>query len=185
MKLLSPPWKTAWYDDHISDRFFQEMSRTESGATKGLEDSAHWMNQLVVELGQLAQHMTQLESDQATASHVRLAFERSLKLATMAAHLAAALDRADPAHQHTPVAPVATMKQFMPREIPRPIARSELAAAAEHAHEASAVPEGSQSTVVPLRQTVNGLSRRGLSVAEIEVITGQSRTQIESVLNER
>ncbi len=42
-----------------------------------------------------------------------------------------------------------------------------------------------QPAVAPLRQTVNGLSRRGLSVAEIEVITGQSRTQIESVLNER
>ncbi|MCZ6558829.1 MAG: hypothetical protein O7A69_13810 [SAR324 cluster bacterium] len=185
MKLLSPPWKTAWYDDQISDRFFQEMSRTESGATKGMDNSAQWMNQLVIELGQLDQHMTQLESDQANASQVRLAFERSLKLATMAAHLAAALDRADPANHHTPVAPTAIMNHLLPREMPRPIARSGLAAAAEHAQEAPAASEETQFSVVPLRQTVTGLSRRGLSVAEIEVITGQSRTQIESVLNER
>ena len=103
MKLLTPPWKTAWYDDQISDRFFHEMSRLENGPMQELQSSAQWMNQVVIEVGQLAQNMTQLEKDAPHNSQVRLAFERALKLSTLTAHLAAALDRADPERRHTPV----------------------------------------------------------------------------------
>ena len=42
--------------------------------------------------------------------------------------------------------------------------------------------EGTTVTVAPMRQTVESLSRRGLSVAEIEVITGHSSGMIESIL---
>lgn len=183
MKLLTPPWKTAWYDDLISDRFFQEMSRMENSMVKELENSTQWMNQLVIELGQLAQNMTQLEADGAHSSQIRLAFEKTLKISTLTAHLAAALDRADPDRRHTPMVAQATQAATALREIPMSLPRTKSAggeAAVQVAAEADLQP-----AVAPLRQTVNGLSRRGLSVAEIEVITGQSRSQIESVLNER
>ena len=86
MKLLSPPWKTAWYDDQISDRFFHEMSRTEKGEMREIESSARWMNQITIVVGQLAQNMDQLEKDAPHPSQIRLAFEKALKVSTMAAH---------------------------------------------------------------------------------------------------
>ena len=187
MKLLTPPWKTAWYDDQISDRFFHEMSRMETGEMRDLHSSACWMNQMIVEIGQLAQNMNQLEKDAPHPSQIRLAFEKALKLSTMAAHLAAALDRADPERRHTPVtARSARNVAAMPREI-RPVqgVPDVLPAPAPAPAGPHNPMEETQPSVAPLRQTVTGLSRRGLSIAEIEVITGQSRTQIESVLNER
>ena len=56
MKLLTTPWKTAWYDDQISEKFFQEMSRLEKGAARDLNQSSHWLGKLVIEVGQLAQN---------------------------------------------------------------------------------------------------------------------------------
>ena len=183
MKLITPPWKTAWYDDQISDRFFHEMSRGEKGEVRDMESSARWMNQITIMVGQLAQNMDQLEKDAPHPSQIRLAFEKALKVSTMAAHLAAALDRADPERRHTPVAA-------------RPA--QNVVAAPHEPHDVQEAPERAapgaglekpmnetQPSFAPLRQTVNGLSRRGLSVAEIEMVTGQTRTQIESVLNER
>ena len=179
MKLLNPPWKTAWYDDNISERFFSEMSRMEQGTVSELETSSQWMNHFVIELGQLAQTMNQLDRDAPHASQIRLAFEKSVRISCLAAHLAAALDRANPDLQHTPVGPRGTrpeppvggnVRQF-PGDPPK-------AASGEGTN-------GDISHAMPLRQTVTGLSRRGLSVAEIEVITGQSRSQINSVLNGR
>ncbi len=182
MKLLTPPWKTAWYDDQISDRFFHEMSRLENGSMQELQSSAQWMNQVVIEVGQLAQNMTQLEKDAPHASQVRLAFERTLKLSTLTAHLAAALDRADPERRHTPV-PAQAVHAAVSAPQPVRAMRTESDPAPLPLLQAS--PDETQPSTAPLRQTVTGLSRRGLSVAEIEVITGQSRTQIETVLNER
>lgn len=180
MKLLTPPWKTAWYDDGISERFFQEMSRLEKSTVKEMETSAQWLNQLMVELGQLAQHLGQLEQGQSKGTQITLAHERALKLTAVAAHLTAALDRADPERPHTPVgAQPGRLQQVMRREISNAHAGMEGPSPAP-------VSEGDSLTpLIPLRQTVTGLSRRGLSVAEIEVITGQSRTQIEAVLNKR
>lgn len=183
MKLLTPPWKTAWYDDQISDRFFHEMGRTENGEVRDMDSSARWMNQIVIVVGQLAQNMDQLEKDAPHPAQIRLAFEKALKVSTLAAHLTAALDRADPDRRHTPMAARSVQSvAAAPREIAGAHAAPERAAPV-------AVPEKpmdeTQPPVAPLRQTVNGLSRRGLSVAEIEVITGQSRIQIESVLRER
>lgn len=191
MRLLTPPWKTAWYDDQISDRFFQEMSRTENAEVHDLESSAQWMNQVVIQTGQLAQNMNQLEKDVPHPSQVRLAFEKALKLSTLVAHLAAALDRADPERRHTPM-PAKPTKNLVPRpaqtlvEVPPKVALARAVgdSVTPPLHAENPMEE-TQPSVAPLRQTVNGLSRRGLSVAEIEVITGQSRTQIETVLNER
>ena len=178
MKLITPPWKTAWYDDQISDRFFHEMSRSENGEVHDIESSSRWMNQIMIVVGQLAQNMDQLEKDAPHHSQIRLAFEKALKVSTMAAHLTAALDRADPNRRHTPMTARSTQAvAALPRELP---ALQEAPAIAPEQP-----MDKTQPSVAPLRQTVNGLSRRGLSVAEIEVITGQTRNQIESVLNER
>lgn len=182
MKLLTPPWKTAWYDDQISDRFFHEMSRLEKGSMQELQSSAQWMNQIMIEVGQLAQNMTQLENNAPHASQVRLAFERTLRLSTLTAHLAAALDRADPERRHTPVPAQAVHAAFA---APRPVHAVRPEAGPGPQPRLQASPDETQPFTAPLRQTVTGLSRHGLSVAEIEVITGQSRTQIETVLNER
>lgn len=210
MKLITPPWKTAWYDDQISDRFFHEMSRTETAEVRELESSARWMSQMIIEVGQLAQNMSQLEKDAPHPSQVRLAFEKALKLSTLAAHLAAALDRANPDRRHTPMAARQAQSSALiprPKLEPAPARATSKKAvapavqvapvgpgapAAGFAPAAALTPAGTENSmdetqppVAPLRQTVTGLSRRGLSVAEIEVITGQSRTQIETVLNER
>jgi hypothetical protein len=191
MKLLTPPWKTAWYDDQISDRFFQEMSRTENAELHDLESSAQWMNQVVIQTGQLAQNMNQLERDVQHPSQIRLAFEKALKLSTLVAHLAAALDRADPERRHTPMSAKPTKKlvarpaQTLVEVPPKVVLARAVGDNVTPQISAENPIEETQPSVAPLRQTVNGLSRRGLSVAEIEVITGQSRTQIETVLNER
>jgi hypothetical protein len=182
MKLLTPPWKTAWYDDQISERFFQEMSRMEKSTVRELQTSAQWMNQLVIEMGQLAQHFSQLEQPAPHNAQIRLAYERALKLTALSAHLTTTLDRADAERPHTPVGVQGQrLQQVAAREI--------LRAEADHDSTAAAIQEQPadepQPPAMPLRQTVTGLSRRGLSVAEIEVITGQSRSQIEAVLNRR
>lgn len=176
MKMLTPPWKTAWYDDKISDRFFREMSRIENNSARQIETSAQWLNLLVVEMGQLAQNLNHLEHEAPHPSQVRLAMEKALKISALAAHLAAALDRADPAKTHAPpVLPGPRPGEGGPGEAPP-------AGLGNAPHR---LGEDVQHPQMPLRQTVAGLSRRGLSVAEIEVITGQPRSQIESVLNER
>ncbi len=182
MKLLTPPWKTAWYDDQISERFFQEMSRLEKGPVRELGTSAQWMNQLVIELGQLAQTVNQLEKPAPHATQIRLAYERSLKITALAAHLTTTLDRADPNRTHTPMGANGGRSSVgVARERPRPAPEMESGAPSAQGQ----AGEDFLDHALPLRQTVTGLSRRGLSVAEIEVITGQSKSQIETVLNRR
>ena len=177
MKLLTTPWKTAWYDDQISEKFFQEMSRVEKGAARDLKQSSHWLGQMVIEVGQLAQDLMPLEGDHPSPSQIRLACERALKISALAAHMTAALDRADPEHSHTPVHAVEVKTAFA----------AQLGSAALRVREhpprlPSAGGEGMTPTVAPMRQTVESLSRRGLTVAEIEVITGHSSGMIASIL---
>ena len=172
MKLLITPWKTAWYDDQISEKFFQEMSRLEKGAARDLRQSSHWLGQMVIAVGQLAQNLMHLEAEHSSPSQIRLACEKALKISALAAHLTAPLHRADPEHSHTPVHTVEVKTPFDAQQGP----------AALRAREHPAKGEGRTATVAPMRQTVESLSRRGLSVAEIEVITGHSSGMIASIL---
>lgn len=87
-------WRTAWYEDGLSERFIQEMSRLEKSAIRDLSTSAKWVEQLVIELGQLTQNMIHLEGEMPRPHQLKLAFERALKLAALSAHLMAALDQA-------------------------------------------------------------------------------------------
>ena len=94
MKLHTPSWKSAWYEDGLSERFAQEMSRLEKTVIKDIETSAQWVEQLVIELGMLAQNMIHLEGESRRDSQIRLAFEKALKLSALSAHLMGALDHA-------------------------------------------------------------------------------------------
>jgi hypothetical protein len=94
MKLRTPAWKTAWYEDGLSERFAQEMTRIERTVVKEIETSAQWVEQLVIELGMLAQNMIHLEGESRRDSQIRLAFEKALKVSALAAHLMGALDQA-------------------------------------------------------------------------------------------
>lgn len=95
MKLRVNDWKHAWFESHISDRFFQEMSKLERGSVQGLETSAQWTEQIMVEVGALAQAMIRLEQEGAPEPQIRQAYEKSLRLAALAMHLITALDGAD------------------------------------------------------------------------------------------
>ena len=172
MKLLITPWKTAWYDDQISEKFFQEMSRLEKGAARDLKQSSHWLGKMVIEVGQLAQNLMHLEEENPSPSQIRLACEKALKISALTAHMTAALDRADQEHTHTPVHAVEV----------KPKAAAQQGLAAPRGRENSAEGERTPAAVAPMRQTVKSLSRRGLTVAEIEVITGHSHGMIESIL---
>jgi len=94
MRLIPPVWRTAWYEEGLSERFVQEMTRLEKSVVKELGTSAEWVEQLVIELGQLTQNMIHLEGELPRPHQLKLALERALKLAALSAHLMAALDRA-------------------------------------------------------------------------------------------
>jgi hypothetical protein len=95
MKLKVTDWKHAWFESHISDRFFQEMSKLEKGAVQGLDMTAQWMEQIMIEVGLLAQAMIRLEHDGAPEPQIKLAYDKALRLAALAMHLITALDGAD------------------------------------------------------------------------------------------
>ena len=95
MKLKVTDWKHAWFESHISDRFFQEMSKLDHGAIHGLETSAQWMEQIMIEVGLLAQAMIRLEQSGAPEPQIRQAYEKSMRLAALAMQLITALDGAD------------------------------------------------------------------------------------------
>ena len=94
MKLYSPDWKTAWFENHISDRFFQEMAKLEKGTALTLESSAQWMNQVMIETGMLAQNMNALEEKNAGPNQIRVAADKAMRLAALAVHLMTTLDGA-------------------------------------------------------------------------------------------
>lgn len=95
MRLKIQDWKSAWFDTKINDRFFQEMSRVEKGMVKDLNTSAHWMEQLMVEVGQLAQAMIRLEKDDTPEPQIRQAMDKSLRLAALSLQLVITLDGLD------------------------------------------------------------------------------------------
>jgi hypothetical protein len=70
------------------------MTRLEKSAVRDLGTSAQWVEQLVIELGQLTQNMIHLEGELPRPNQLKLALERALKLAALSAHLMAALDHA-------------------------------------------------------------------------------------------
>ena len=94
MRLTPPAWRTAWYEEGLSERFAQEMSRLEKSTLQNLGTSAEWVEQLVIELGQLTQNMIHLEGELPRPHQLKLAFERALMLSALSAHLMAALDLA-------------------------------------------------------------------------------------------
>ena len=173
MRLFTPPWKTAWYDDGLADKFYQELARTEKQAMSDLETSAKWMEQMVIEFGQLAQNMIQLETVSPATMQIQQAYNRAMKVCALAAHLASALDRADPERPHTPVGrPQGKIGASVPFRTQQ-ATKTSAAEAAEGGDGSSGAP----------RQTILNLSRKGLSIAEIEMVTGQSRNDIETVLS--
>jgi hypothetical protein len=94
MKLMPSVWRTAWYEEGLSERFVQEMTRLEKSFAQDVKTSAEWVEQLVIELGQLTQNMIYLEGELPRPHQLKLAFERALKLSALSAHLMTALDRA-------------------------------------------------------------------------------------------
>jgi hypothetical protein len=102
MKLKVQDWRQAWFESHISDRFFQEMSKVEKGAVQGLDMTAQWMEQIMIEVGLLAQAMIRLEHDGAPEPQIKLAYEKALRLAALSMHLITALDGADRAQLRSP-----------------------------------------------------------------------------------
>lgn len=180
MRLLTPPWKTAWYDDHLSERFFQEISRAEGATARSLESSAQWMEQLMVEFGQLAQNMIQLENPAPTPAQIRMAFEKALKLSATAVLLTASLDRADPGSRHTPV--IKTPALAPPRKPATPPETRRPAAPPVSLRPPAPGENGGHH---PMRETILSLSRKGLSVTEIAMVTGQERPEIEKTLGRR
>jgi hypothetical protein len=95
MKLKATDWKQPWFESHISERFFQEMARLEKGTTLGLQTSGEWAQQVMIDVGALAQTMMRLESDGVPEPQIRQAGEKALRLAALALHLVTALDGAD------------------------------------------------------------------------------------------
>lgn len=95
MKLEIQDWKSAWFDAKINDRFFQEMSRVEKGMIKELGTSAHWMEQVMIEVGQLAQSMIRLEKADTPEPQIRQAMEKALRLAALSLQLVTTLDGLD------------------------------------------------------------------------------------------
>jgi hypothetical protein len=176
MKLPHCPWKQAWHDGQISERFIQELAKLEKGPVKELDSSARWMEQLVVELGQLAQNMIQLEQEEPHAPQLVLALDRSVKLAALATHLAGALNQA-----HSGRAPEG-------REAGRPHSMAQAVEAATQQAQAAGMPAReprSTQGYAPMRRTIHSLADRGVSISEIEVITGHPRHVIEAILAER
>ena len=179
MKLPHSPWKQAWHDDQVSEKFIQELSKLEKGPVKDLDSSARWMEHLVIELGQLAQNMIQLEQDPPHPPQLLQAFDRSVKLAALATHLAGALQQAHSRLAHSgeikagdkPHSMAAAVEQAAHQLPARPSAGHE-----EHTHLAANAP---------MRRTIHSLADRGVSIAEIEVITGHPRHVIEAILAER
>jgi hypothetical protein len=240
MKLTPPVWRTAWYEDGLSERFAQEMSRLEKAALKDLNTSAEWVEQLVIELGQLTQNMIHLEGEQPRPHQLRLAFERALKLAALSAHLMAALDHAlqrgpsvlryseaavepgflpplpprlsptpgawaapgpalaaAPAAAPLPAQPTPQLHLRASVQTQLGLKRQALGEGERPAAVERAAPPGAPALVnnlmeisqpmieaspSPMREMILALSRRGLSRAEIEVITEQPRHIIEAVL---
>ena len=95
MKLKPQNWKAAWFDSHISERFFNEMSRLEKTALANLETSAQWMEQLMIEVGQLAQAMIRLEKNDTPEPQIRHAMEKALRLSALSLQLMTTLDGLD------------------------------------------------------------------------------------------
>ena len=181
MKLLTPPWKTAWYDDHLSERFFKEMSKVEKAIEGELQSTAEWMEQLMIEFGQLAQSMIQLEKSNPPATQIRLAYEKALKVSAMASHLAGSLKRSDPNHIHTPIDSRRESEArhgFPPEETRRVMnGVGYIPPVIQEPTEPARKTNGSS-----MRQTIISLSRRGITIPEIEKITGRGRPEIEHVL---
>jgi hypothetical protein len=95
MKLKVTDWKHAWFESHISERFFLEMTKLEKGSVLGLETTAQWMEQIMIEVGLLAQAMIRLEQQGAPEPQIRTAYDKSIRVAALAMHLITALDGTD------------------------------------------------------------------------------------------
>ena len=257
MKLKTPDWKAAWFENHTSERFFQEMAKIEKGIGLTLESSSQWMSQVMSETGQLAQSMMNLESEDSPAPQIRQAAERALRLAAMATHLLTTLDHytrhetedkyrmprplAASAPSQPPAAPQPAPPQYsaamqppppvspLARQgatswlnmrpgtqggseknaglntggtssedpVPAPVAPAAFPAAFGENPFAEATPEAPLLSpflksnregrlvgeVSEIRRTILSLSKNGLSVAEIEAVTGQPRHIITAALN--
>jgi hypothetical protein len=178
MKLPHCPWKQAWHDDQVSEKFFQELAKLEKSQVRELDSSARWMEQLVVELGQLAQNMIQLEQADPHAPQVTMAFERSVKLAALATHLAGALH----------LARTQAVKPGDTWDTARPHSMAQAVEAAAHQTQGGALPSAEHTHLAgnaPMRRTIHSLADRGVSISEIEVITGHPKHVIEAILAER
>lgn len=180
MRLPYCPWKQAWHDQQVAERFFQDMTKIEKGPARQLEASGQWMSELVIEMGQLAQNMVHLEEADPHTPQIRLAYERAVKLSALAALLAGALDQAAASRLKERAGPATGFDRRVAAAVQTATQQAEAGGMAQSA--GAAPPEGEEA---PMRQTIRSLAHRGISVSEIEIVTGQPRHVIESVLGGR
>ncbi|MDH5752293.1 MAG: hypothetical protein OEZ59_07730 [Deltaproteobacteria bacterium] len=117
MKVRTPDWKSAWFENHISDRFFQEMSKVDKGVALNMETVSQWMAQVMSDAGMLAQALAVLDEESPPANRIRMAADRALRLAAISMHLMTVLDQSqrNGENQSRPFP-----GNFAPPEKPRP-----------------------------------------------------------------
>lgn len=263
MKLPTPDWKSAWFENHIGDRLFQEVARLEKSMLASMTTSAHWMEQVTIETGQLAQTMIRLEGQEGNQGQLRQCFDKALRLGALSLLLMSTLEHAEhgrggtapraaapasspagssppqwsqpaaaiypfapaaepvattaprasaspppaspPAAMASPVAAPVAAASFAPRlfspfgrsvqHFPAPSPSDEddaFLAPGENGEQWSpglleslsqvAGPGATQDNGSEARHTIAALSDKGLSRAEIEMVTGQPRHIVEAVL---
>ena len=178
MKLPASRWQQAWHDEDLAGKFVKDLDKLEKGTVQTLDSSAKWLDQLLVELGQLAQNMIQLEEEAPHPPQLQLSLERALKLGALSVHLAGALHQAH-----------ADLTRPAEGEHPDP-SRPGMAAAVEAATqqaEAIGMPpvtDPEAPAPIPMRRAIQSLADRGVSLGELELITGYPKHIIQVILSE-
>jgi len=179
MRLDKSGWQEAWHEQGLSERFFMEISRLDKTEAAGLSTGGQWLSQLVAEIGHLAQSMAPLEAADPGVSHLRLSYEKAVKVSALASLLAGALEQTQKnnlkqkAFSHGDFAPGSAFSAAVERASQ---------AAGSPRQEAESTREESAEEKKPVREMIKSLSHRGVSIPEIEAITGQPRRIIEAVL---
>jgi len=223
MELQKTSWQESWYENEVSERFFQELARLEKSHVKSGATTGEWVNQMLIEMGMLAQNLLQLEHGEANTAQIKLAYEKALRVSALGAHFAFGLNQAHTAKLRqstlqTGYAPAQAMSQAVGRATQalergnqmlkhlengggqvkeasadggsqKPMSQAEIYHASSstgsgtHSSPETTAQEGSPAKGgQPVREMINSLARRGVSVPEIEVITGQPKRVIEAVL---
>ncbi|MDH4120184.1 MAG: hypothetical protein OEV94_00545 [Deltaproteobacteria bacterium] len=194
MDMKPARWQGEWYEEGLSEQFFQDMARLEKqglGGTPG-----QWLAQITAETGLLAQHLSPLMEGAADLHRMKLAHDKAVRLAALGAQLAGALAQA----QRQAAKPqrrdgVGSYPAALEKVLEEAVAQARQDSSEAHGSQTPSVgqsmapsmgqtvnPPGAQPGAQPTREMIHSLSRRGLPVAEIEVITGQPKRVIQAVL---